>query len=48
MQFERDRLKDKILELYELPFLRLSTIGYGEEHKIINALNSLNKTSVAI
>ena len=48
VQFERDRLKDKILELYELPFLRLSTIGYGEEHKIINALNSLNKTSVAI
>ena len=38
-QFKRDRMKDKILELYGLPLLRLSTVGYGEESKIVNALN---------
>ena len=38
-QFQRDRMKDKILELYGLPLLRLSTVGYGEESKIVDALN---------
>ncbi len=37
-QFQRDRIKDKILELYGLPLLRLSTVGYGEEQKIVNKL----------
>lgn len=38
-QFQRDRIKDKILELCGLQLLRLSTVGYGEESKIINALD---------
>ena len=38
-QFQRDRMKDKILELYDLQLLRLSTVGYGEESKIVDALN---------
>lgn len=38
-QFQRDRMKDKILELYGLQLLRLSTVGYGEESKIVDALN---------
>lgn len=38
-QFQRDRMKDKILELYGLQLLRLSTVGYGEEPKIVDALN---------
>lgn len=39
-QFQRDRIKDKILELCGLQLLRLSTVGYGEESKIVNALNN--------
>ena len=38
-QFQRDRIKDKILELYGLPLLRLSTVGHSEEQKIIDMLN---------
>lgn len=38
-QFQRDRIKDKILELCGMQLLRLSTVGYGEESKIINALD---------
>ena len=38
-QFQRDRMKDKILALYGLPLLRLSTIGHGEEQKIVDMLN---------
>ena len=38
-QFQRDRMKDKILVLYGLQLLRLSTVGYGEESKIVDALN---------
>ena len=38
-QFQRDRMKDKILELYDLQLLRLSTVAYGEESKIVDALN---------
>ena len=40
-QFERDRLKDKILKLYGLPILRLSTVGHGEEQKIVDVLNQV-------
>ncbi len=32
-------MKDKILELYGLPLLRLSTVGYGEESRIVDALD---------
>lgn len=38
-QFQRDRIKDKILELYGLPLLRLSTVGHSEEQKIVDMLN---------
>lgn len=37
-QFQRDRLKDHILEIYGLPLLRLSTIGHSEEQRIVDAL----------
>ena len=37
-QFQRDRLKDHILEFYGLPLLRLSTIGNSEEQRIVEAL----------
>lgn len=37
-QYQRDRMKDKILALYGLPLLRLSTVGYGEEDKIVDIL----------
>lgn len=37
-QYQRDRLKDKILNNYGLPLLRLSTVGYGEEQRIVDAL----------
>jgi len=32
-------MKDRILESFGLPLLRLSTVGYGEESKIVDALN---------
>lgn len=38
-QFKRDRMKDRILEQYGLPLVRLSTVGYGEEQKIVEALD---------
>lgn len=37
-QHQRDRMKDKILELYGLPILRLSTVGHSEEQKIVDKL----------
>lgn len=37
-QFERDRLKDHILQICGLPLLRLSTIGHSEKERIIEAL----------
>ena len=39
VQFQRDRIKDKILALYGLSLLRLSTVGHGEEQKIVDILN---------
>ncbi|MBJ2191479.1 MAG: AAA family ATPase, partial [Muribaculaceae bacterium] len=38
-QFQRDRMKDRILESFGLPLLRLSTVGHGEEQKIVDILN---------
>ena len=37
-QFQRDRLKDHILEIYGLTLLRLSTIGHSEEQRIVETL----------
>lgn len=40
-QYERDKLKNLILERYEIPYLRFSTNGSGEKDIIINRLNEL-------
>ena len=40
-QFQRDRMKDNILDLYGLPLLRLSTVGHSEEQKIVETLNKV-------
>ena len=37
-QFNRDKMKNNILDLYNIPYLRFSTNGYGEKEKIINKL----------
>ncbi len=39
VQYERDRIKDHILELYGLRLLRLSTVGHSEESLIVEALS---------
>lgn len=39
-QFKRDRMKDKILEKYGLPMLRLSTVGHSEEQRIVDYLSN--------
>lgn len=38
-QHRRDLMKDSIMKKYELPLLRLSTVGSGEKEKITDALN---------
>ena len=40
-QSERDRMKDRILDRYGLPLLRLSTTGTDEETKIHAQLTAL-------
>ena len=40
-QHRRDLLKNHILDVYDLPFLRLSTTDSGEKEKIIAALSEL-------
>ena len=37
-QAERDRMKNRILELYDIPYLRLATNGSREKEKIIEKL----------
>jgi hypothetical protein len=37
-QYERDRMKDHILNLYNIPFLRLPTNGSAEIEKVRDAL----------
>lgn len=39
-QYDRDRMKDHILQLYNIPALRLPTNGSGEIAKIAQALDS--------
>lgn len=41
VQASRDLLKDHIMELYQIPLLRLKTNGSGEKEKIIALLNEL-------
>lgn len=38
-QKERDQVKNAILSKYEIPILRLSTVGSGEKGKLIDTLN---------
>lgn len=40
-QHRRDQMKDHIFASYRIPVLRLSTVGSGEEEKIIEALRNL-------
>lgn len=44
-QSKRDELKNAILAKYDFTLLRLSTIGSGEEERVINALHNCIKTS---
>ncbi|ADU26516.1 AAA domain-containing protein [Ethanoligenens harbinense] len=39
-QYERDRMKDNILKLYDIPLLRFATNGSGEIEKIAAALDN--------
>lgn len=41
VQYERDKMKDEILRKCDLPIIRLSTTGFNEEGKIIDALNRI-------
>ncbi|MDE6600849.1 MAG: DUF2726 domain-containing protein [Lachnospiraceae bacterium] len=41
VQASRDRLKDHILELYQIPLLRFKTNGSGEKEKIVEAFEKL-------
>ena len=43
-QRERDQVKNAILEKYNVPILRLSTVGSGEKQKLVSALESMNVT----
>lgn len=40
-QYERDNLKNSILDKYNIPWIRLKTNGSGEEEKIRNKLNEI-------
>ena len=40
-QYERDNLKNSILNKYNIPWIRLKTNGSGEEEKIRNKLNEI-------
>ncbi len=44
-QQERDRKKDHILEVFNLPLLRLSTDGFSEESQIVESLQNAMKLS---
>ena len=41
-QRERDQVKNSILEKYNIPILRLSTVGSGEKQKLIASLEKLS------
>ena len=43
-QRERDQVKNAILEKYNVPILRLSTVGSEEKQKLESALESMNVT----
>lgn len=41
IQASRDLLKNHIMEMYEIPLLRLKTNGSGEKEKIVERLDNL-------
>ena len=41
-QKERDQVKNTILHKYNIPILRLSTIGSGEKEKLVSVLEKIN------
>lgn len=41
LQYERDRKKDRILDVYGIPLIRLSTTGSNEQQRIEERLSSL-------
>ena len=41
MQASRDLLKDRIMELYEIPLLRFKTNGSSEREKIVGMLDKV-------
>lgn len=40
-QQERDKIKERILDKYNIPLVRLSTIGSGEENVIGNKIREI-------
>lgn len=42
-QYERDQLKNSILDKYNIPWIRLKTNGSGEEEIIHNKLDEITK-----
>jgi very-short-patch-repair endonuclease len=43
-QQERDKIKNGILEKYNIPILRFNTVGSGEKSKLISALTKINES----
>ena len=43
LQYERDKIKDRILTLYEIPFFRFPTNGSGEIERIRGFLEEYEK-----
>jgi very-short-patch-repair endonuclease len=41
VQASRDLLKNRIMQLYEIPLLRFQTNGSGEKEKIVEQLDQL-------
>ncbi len=41
VQAERDKMKNRILDLYSIPYLRISTIESGEKEKLLNKLKEV-------
>ena len=44
LQAERDKMKNHILDLYEVPYLRFATNGSGEKERLVEKLAELLKT----
>jgi len=44
-QAERDKMKDKILEKYDLPLLRFATNGSNEKLKLMSKLNEIQRNN---